>query len=60
MKVKDIVEKIDYPDDVEVTIYSYLLEDNVYQGFEVPESLYDEEVQGIEIPEKNAIMLNIK
>lgn len=62
MKVKQITSLIDYPDDVQVTLYDYTKSDVVYVGLEenIPEYYLDEEILGIEIPSKNEIMLNIK
>jgi len=62
MKVKQITGLIDYPDDVQVTLYDYTKSDVVYVGLEenIPEYYLDEEILGIEIPSKNEIMLNIK
>lgn len=62
MKVKQITSLIDYPDDVQVTLYDYTKSDVVYVGLEenIPEYYLDEEIVGIELPSKNEIMLNIK
>ena len=62
MKVKQITSLIDYPDDVQVTLYDYTKSDVVYVGLEenIPEYYLDEEIVGIEFPSKNEIMLNIK
>lgn len=62
MKVKQITSLIDYPDDVQVTLYDYTKSDVVYIGLEenIPEYYLDEEILGIELPSKNEIMLNIK
>lgn len=60
MLVKDLINLIDYPDDVTVQIYSYVEDDIVYVGLgeDIPYNILEEVVKGIEFPEKNCVLLN--
>ena len=62
MKIKQLVDLIDYPDDVIIIIYDYAKSDVVYSGLgeSIPEYYLEEDIKGVEIPSKNEIMLNIK
>ena len=61
MQVCDLTKLIDYPDDVSVQIYSFSEDDILFVGIEedIPEYLKSVKVRGIEIPEKNCILLNV-
>ena len=60
MLIKDVINLIDYPDDVTVEIYSYIEDDVVFHGIceNIPEEFLEEYVRGIEIPEKNTLLIN--
>lgn len=60
MLVKDLINLIDYPDDVTVQIYSYVEDDIVYVGLgeDIPYNILEEVVKGIEFPVKNCVLIN--
>lgn len=61
MCIKDLVNLIDYPDAVNIQIYSFSEDDVLFVGIEedIPEHLKSVKVRGIEIPGKNCILLNV-
>ena len=61
MYIKDLTNLIDYPDDVTIQIYSFSEDDTVYIGIEenIPDDLVKAKIRGLEIPEKNCILINI-
>ena len=62
MRVYKLVELIDYPDDVIVTIYDYSIMDTVFVGLgeDIPAQYCADEVVGLEFPSKNEVIFNIK
>ena len=61
MCIRDLINLIDYPDDVNVQIYSFSEDDILFAGIEedIPENLKSVKILGFEIPGKNCILLNI-
>lgn len=62
MIVKDIVNLIDFPDDVVITIYSYKEWDIVFQGKydSLDDKLMHMDIHGIEFPKKNNLLINVR
>ena len=64
MLVRDLLNLIDYPDDVRIEIYSYAIYDNVFCGsieeLELKNSeLLDSKISGLEFPKTNCVIINI-
>ena len=61
MFVRDLVNLIDYPDDVNIQIYSFSEDDILFAGLEeaIPEHLKAVKICGFEVPGKNCILLNV-
>lgn len=61
MIVKDIIDIFEYPDDVNVQIYSYDVHDIVFVGLgeRISEQLLDREIQSLEFPGTDKLIINI-
>ena len=62
MLVEDIVNLIDYPDDVTITIYSYGIHDIIFTGLseEISPNILVRKIRGLEFTGTNCLMINVE
>lgn len=64
MLIRDLLNLVDYPDDVRIEIYSYAIYDTVFCGsieeleLRNPEFL-NSKISGLEFPKTNCVIINI-
>ena len=62
MNLQDVINLIDFPSDVTITVYDYTIWDDIFVGLseDVPQGLLARKVSGVEIPAKNKLVINLE